>query len=158
MELHNHEKMIALSRKNIRFEDDERLQSRIKNIKGNYKHGESVDKELINVFKNFWLRIIISVHSGVFQRLGLIEAISKNDYASWWSEITNKASKDFGISSKDLEECLKIYNSGGTEFPNYLDNNVFNKSLNTEQLKKILEMINNNEIVFEDNAKNFLNK
>jgi hypothetical protein len=151
-----HEKMIALSRKKIRFEDDERLQSRIKNIKGNYEFGQSVDKELVNVFKNIWLKIIISIHSGVFQRLGLTEAISKEDYALWWSEITKKINEDFNISSKDLEECLKIYNNGGAEFSNYLNNNVFNKSLNIEQLKKTLEMINDNEIVFEDNAKNFL--
>ena len=151
------EKMISLTRKNIRFEDNERLQSRIKNIKGNYQYGEDVDKKLIYVFKRFWLIIIISIHSGVFQRLGLAEIISKKDYASWWSEVTKKVNVDFDISLQDLEECLKIYNNGGSEFPNYLDINVFNKSLNPDQLKKALEMINDNELVFENNAKKFLN-
>ena len=152
-----HEKMIALSRKKIRFEDDERLQSRIKNIKGTYEYGQNVNNELVIVFKNIWLKIIISVHSGVFQRLGLIGAISKEDYGLWWSEITKIINEDFSISLKDLEECLKIYNNGGAEFSNYLNNNVFNKTLNTEQMKKTLEMINDNEIVFEDNAKKILN-
>lgn len=152
------DKMIILSRKELRFEDDERLEMRIKNIKGNYQYGENVDKELLNIFKPFWLRIVISIHSGVFQRFGLAGVISKIDYASWWYGITKKVSEDFNISSQDIDECLNIYNNGGVDFPPYLNDKVFNNSLNNEQLKKILEMIDINESVFEENAKTFINK